>query len=69
MNFNEQLQAIENFTVEDCLKNHDFELDWENLHLEECVGTGYRHERLTDFTDEELHVLHEAASDKLMELF
>ena len=69
MNFQEQLNKIKNYTKEDLLENHDYDIDWERLHLEECIGTGYRHERLTNFTDEELHSLHEAVSDRIMELF
>ena len=58
MNFKKQLKAIENYTKEDCLKNHDFGID-----------NGYRHPRITNYTDNELKVLHEAVSDKIMELF
>jgi hypothetical protein len=69
MNFQKQLNQIKNYTKEDLLQNHDFELDWEHLHLEECIGTGYRHKRLTSYTDQELKQLHEAVSDRIMELF
>lgn len=69
MNFQEQLKAIENYTTEDCLKNHDFMIDYEHLHLEECIGTGYRHKRLTTYSDDQLHQLADAVHDKIMELF
>ena len=69
MNFQEQLKTIKTYTKEDCLKPHDFEIDYEHLHLEECTGTRYRHQRITSYTDNELRQLHEAISDKVMELF
>ena len=69
MNFQEQLNTIKNYTKEDLLENHDYDIDWEHLHLEECIGNGYRHPRITNYTDNELKVLHEAVSDKIMELF
>lgn len=69
MNFQEQLNAIKNYTKEDCLKIHDFMLDAENLHIEECINTGYRHNRRTNYTDKELHQLSEAMTDRIMEIF
>lgn len=69
MNFKEQLNAIKNYTKEDCTKIHDFMLDYENLHLEECINTGYRHNRRTNYTDNELRQLSDAMNDRVMELF
>lgn len=69
MNFKEQLKAIKNYTNEECLKIHDFMIDYENLHLEECINTGYRHTRRTQYTDEELHQLSDAMNNRVMELF
>ena len=68
MNLQEKLNQIKNYTTEELLKNHDYMIDYEHLHLEECIGTGYRHQRLTNYTDNELRILHEAVSDRIMEL-
>jgi len=69
MNFKEQLKAIKNYTREDCTKIHDFMIDSENLHIEQCIRTGYRHQRLTQYTDEQLEILSEAMTDRIMELY
>ena len=69
MNLQEKLTEIKNYTIKDLTETHDYLIDYEHLHLEECLGTTYRHPRLTNYTDQELPILYEAYTEKAMEVW
>lgn len=68
MKFDEQLQAIRNFSKDECMVNHDFLLDAEYIHIENCIGTGYKHQRKSEFSDDEILVLADAVFERYCEL-
>ena len=69
MNFEEQLNEIKNFkSLSDCARIFDFMLDYEHICLARRITTGYRHERITNFTDDEIIILAEALNKKTDEL-
>lgn len=69
MKFEKQLEQIKNMSKDECLQNHDFMLDYEQIHLEQCIGTGYKHQRNSQFSDVEIIQLGEAMHERIMEIF
>ena len=58
MDFEEWLNKIKNFkSLGECCEIFDFSIDAERIHLENSISTGYKHERLCDFSDEEILIL------------
>lgn len=68
-NFEKTLNEIKNSTWEEIREVHDWEHDAERLHLEQCISTGYRHKRLSNFTDRELEALADAKFKRMMQLY
>ena len=67
--FNEELEKIRNYKeLSEVSKIFDFMLDYEQIYLESCITTGYKHKRNTDFTDEQIIALAEALEKKTNEL-
>ena len=67
--FNDELEKIRNFkSLSDVSKVFDFMLDYEQIYIESCITTGYKHKRNTDFTDEEIIMLAEELDKKTNEL-
>lgn len=67
--FNEELEKIRNYTkLSEVSKVFDFMLDYEQIYIESCITTGYKHKRHSDFTDEQIIILAEALDKKTNEL-
>ena len=67
--FNEELEKIKNYTsLSEVAKIFDYMLDYEHIQLENMITTGYKHKRITDFTDEQIIILAEALDKKTNEL-
>ena len=66
---NEELEKIRNYTeLSEVSKVFDFMLDYEQIYIESCISTGYKHKRNTDFTDEQIIILAEALNKKTNEI-
>ena len=67
--FNEELEKIRNFkSLGEVSKIFDFMLDYEHIQIENLITTGYKHERITDFTDEQIIILANELNKKTDEL-
>ena len=67
--FNEELEKIRNFkSLGEVSKVFDFMLDYEHIKIESLIKTGYKHERITNFTDEQIISLAEELDKKIDEL-
>lgn len=69
MNFNETLNEINNFTeLSQVSQIFDFMLDYEQIYIESRINTGYKHQRHSNFTDDEIIQLADTLDKKTDEL-
>ena len=67
--FEKTLNEINNFTeLSQVSQIFDFMLDYEQIYIESRINTGYKHQRYSNFSDDEIIQLADALDKKTDEL-